>query len=141
MADVLWVGPRRLHSRKARITSWTLGTLLGFFFIAVALPKLLGLQFEREMFEVWGYPLWFMYVVGVAEAAVAVFLFFPKTRFWGAALICLEMVGAALTHVQADQFAMLSLPGATFAAAFWLAWIDRPVLERYGGLTRRPAHA
>jgi len=54
-------------------------------------------------FERWGYPAWSMYLVGLVEVIGAVLLVFARTRFYGALVIAVAMVGAVLTHWQANE--------------------------------------
>ena len=43
--------------------------ILALVFLASGGAKLAGLDFEIQAFTRWGYPIWFMYLTGVAEVA------------------------------------------------------------------------
>lgn len=72
--------------------------LLALVFFLSGAAKLLGLEFEIQAFERWGYPLWFMYLSGVIEVAGAVGLLLPRVSAAVAVALALFMTGAvALT--------------------------------------------
>ena len=52
--------------------------LLALVFFLSGAAKLLGLEFEIQAFDRWGYPLWFMYLSGVVEVAGAIGLLLPR---------------------------------------------------------------
>ena len=57
--------------------------VLGGMFIVAGGAKLMGSHSQVEHFALWGYPLWFLYVVGVVEVAGGLCLFIPKRNFMG----------------------------------------------------------
>ena len=50
-------------------------------------------------FQEWGYPIWFVFVVGAIEVAGAGLLLIPALRFYGALLLAADMLGATVTHL------------------------------------------
>ena len=58
--------------RWPKVTYWILTILLSAIFLLAGLTKLLGLEMEVVSFRAWGYPLWFMYVVGTVETLGAI---------------------------------------------------------------------
>ena len=50
-------------------------------------------------FSEWGYPLWFMYLVGVCEISGGILLIIPKTRRLGVFVLSIVMLGAIITHL------------------------------------------
>lgn len=98
-------------------------TVLVVVFALSGGAKLAGLEFEVQAFARWGYPPWFMYAVGAAEAAGALALL---TRRYGAlAALAALMVGALATHLAHAEWGMLALATAIFALCVGCAWQGR----------------
>ena len=51
----------------------------------------------HQLFVGWGYPMWFCYVIGVAEVGGAIALIVPRTAAYGAILLAAVMTGAVVT--------------------------------------------
>ena len=77
--------------------------LLTLAFLGSGIMKLTGGEDIRQGFEHWGYPVFFMYVIGLCEVAGAVGLWLR--RFSYAAKVCLIilMAGAVATHLVFDS--------------------------------------
>jgi len=73
--------------------------LLSLIFVLSGGAKLAGLEFEIQAFERWGYALWFMYAIGVAELAGGLALWWSRISTWASAGLSLVMVGAVGTHI------------------------------------------
>ena len=78
--------------------------LLSLAFLGAGIMKLTGAEDMRQGFENWGYPIFFMYIIGICEVAGAVGLWLRRFSF--AAKICfiILMAGAVLTHLAFDTF-------------------------------------
>lgn len=76
---------------------------LAAVFIAAGYVKLTGEPGMVANFERWGYPAWSIYLVGAVESIGALLLVFARTRLYGALVVAVTMVGAVLTHWQADE--------------------------------------
>ena len=61
-------------------------------------------------FEAWGYPEWFLSVVGLGEIAGAILLMIPSFAKPAAAVLATIMVGAAGTHVWHGELPRIVLP-------------------------------
>lgn len=116
---------------------WTSVILLSIVFVASGVSKLLGSDFATDGFEGWGYPLWFMGLVGLVETAGAVFILLPRLtfwgaslRFWGAVLLAAVLVGATGTHIMHAEYEMLPAPLLLLALLVILAVRHRPALAR-----------
>ena len=59
--------------------------------------KLLGQAFWTEAFAFWGYPVWFTYLIGVAELAGAIGVLIPPVAAWAAIELMAIMIGAIVT--------------------------------------------
>jgi putative oxidoreductase len=92
--------PSRAASRKGvNIALWVLQALLALAFLGAASGKLLGKPEMVALFEAIGIGQWFRYVTGLIELTGALLIVIPRTKFFGAALLSVVMVGAALTHL------------------------------------------
>lgn len=76
--------------------------LLTLAFLGAGIMKLIGAEDAKQSFEGFGYPIPFMYFVGLCEVAGAIGLWLR--RFSYAAKVCfiLLMAGAVLTHLLFD---------------------------------------
>jgi len=117
--------PTRAPQRKgANIALWVLQAFLALAFVGAASGKLLGKPEMVALFEAVGVGQWFRYVTGVLELAGALLIVVPRTKFFGAALLSVVMVGAVLTHL----FILHSAPTAAavlLVLAGVVAWARR----------------
>ncbi len=96
--------------------------VLGVMFIMAGGAKLMGEHSQVEHFALWGYPFWFLYVIGFIEAAGGICLFIPKTQFYGIVILSITMVGAAVTHLVAHEMSAFPVPLVLLALLVMLAW-------------------
>ena len=125
-------------SRAMNIALWVIQILLALAFLGAASGKLLGKPEMVQLFEVIGIGQWFRYLTGLLEATGAVLVVIPRTRFFGAALLGVVMIGAVLTHL----FVLHNPPTAPavlLVLAGIVAWGRRdglkPFLTRLGLVT------
>jgi len=109
------------RTRWRAILRWSLCAL----FAVAGASKLFALPMMVESFRGWGYPVGMLYAVGGAEVAVALLLGLGKLRF-GASAVCVVMVGAALTHLQAQEWLALVVPVVVIVAAGALIQVSGP---------------
>jgi|TARA_R100000935_G_scaffold22636_1_gene41621 putative oxidoreductase len=103
--------------------------LLAAIFLLTGLAKLAGLEFEIQAFERWGYPLWFMYLVGFIEVSGAVALLFKQVRALAAAGLGLFMIGPVVTHVLHAEWGMMMVALAIMLFSVWIAWQWRKMVS------------
>lgn len=84
-----------------------LSYILAVIFILSGGAKVAGLEFEIVAFERWGYHLWFMYFIGIAEVVGGVALAANILRKYAAPALAALMVGAIATHVHHGEWPML----------------------------------
>ncbi|KMO44865.1 DoxX family protein [Methylobacterium tarhaniae] len=84
--------------------------LLTAVFVAAAGMKFAAVPFEVAGFARFGYPLWFMYAVGAAQALGAILLWGQATVAHGALLLAVVMVGAAVSHLRAGDPVTMAVP-------------------------------
>jgi uncharacterized membrane protein YphA (DoxX/SURF4 family) len=77
--------------------------LVGVFLFS-GISKVAGTSPMADRFLYWGYPQWFLLVVGAAEILGAALLAIPKTAFYGAAVLGVVMAGAIFTHVRHTEW-------------------------------------
>ena len=99
--------------------------LLALIFLLSGSAKLLGLEFEVDAFERWGYPVWFMYFTGAVEVAGAVALLIPRLASIAALGLSGVMVGAVATHVMHSEWMMLVIASVILLTAVWRAYVGR----------------
>ena len=89
---------------------WMLTAFLTVIFLTAGGTKLAGFPVQADNFARWGYPGWFMYVVGVIETSGAIVLLIPRLAGFAALLLCGTMVGAALTHLMHGETTAAPVP-------------------------------
>lgn len=97
--------------------------LIGIFLLSGG-AKLAGLPFEIAAFERWGYPLWFMLVVGAFEVLLALALAVRRWRGVAAVIAATFMLGALATHLFHAEWGMLGLAVFIQMLAASVAWLN-----------------
>lgn len=111
------------------IVGWTLRVLLAVLFVLAALPKLLAVEGWSVRFLAWGYPIWFMYLTGLLELALAIGLLISRTARLAAIGLVVVMVGAGITHGMASEWDRLPVNVCYIAALLLVWWLLKPVEE------------
>lgn len=105
--------------------AWALAVVLGLSFLASGYPKVIVSTAWVSRFAAWGYPAWFVPVIGVLEMGGAALVLVPRTSVYGALAIGAVMLGATFTHLRTGI-------GSPTVALTYLAlvvgviWIRRP---------------
>lgn len=105
------------------IVVWVLSILLAVAYFWAGLWKLLGSEAMASQFAGWGYPVWFMTVIGIIEVGGGITLLVPRTAAYAAAALGVVMLGAAYTHIANAEGAAVLRPLlflAVLAVVFWL---------------------
>jgi hypothetical protein len=124
------VAPARLpHHKGTNIALWVLQALLALAFVGAGSSKLLGKPEMVALFEAVGVGQWFRYVTGLLELTGALLIVVPRTKFFGAALLSVVMVGAVLTHLFILHTAPTA-PAVLLALAGIVAWARRGEVTR-----------
>jgi putative oxidoreductase len=110
-----------------KVVNWVLTILLAVSMLGASYIKLTGTEFEKTAFVAWGYPVWFMYLTGIMELIGLILLVIPKTRFYGAVLILVVMIGAILTHLTHNEAGMVVPAFVLAIIAGVLVWLNRPL--------------
>ena len=118
----------RLVSILRFLGLWVPTVLLGALFVMQGIMKLQPGSPWPSMFERWGYPAGFHWVVGAIELLGGLLLFVPRLAGYAAVALGTVMVGAFLTHLVHTE-----IPGiiATFVFASVLVMLARVRLTRW----------
>lgn len=86
--------------KKIQIIAYILGVANLIF----GITKLIGqADLTKEFTEVWHFPLWFMYFVGVAQVLGGIGLFTRQLRMPASLAMALIMIGAMVTTIISGQ--------------------------------------
>ncbi|MDB4933537.1 MAG: hypothetical protein JWP87_509 [Labilithrix sp.] len=126
---------RTQPGKAANIALWVVQILVALAFLGAASGKLLGTPDMVGLYETIGVGQWFRYVTGLFELTGAILIVVPRTKFFGAALLSMVMVGAVLTHLFILHNAPTA-PAVLLLLAGIVAWGRRgglkPALSRLG---------
>ncbi len=78
---------------------WVPTVLFGALFVMQGIMKLQPGSPWPQMFERWGYPAGFHWLVGVLELLGGILLFVPRLAGYAAVMLGTVMLGAFLTHL------------------------------------------
>jgi len=116
----------------------TTSLLLALIFLASGLAKLASLEFELVAFERWGYPIWFMYLIGAVEVIGGLGLLIQRFSAAAAAALAVMMIGAIGTHVIHSEWGMLAAASLIFVMSAVRAYLGRTdVRSLHSHLTKR----
>ena len=81
------------------ISLWSITLFEAFGLGQAGLRKFTSMDVWRDLFENWGYPFWFLIVIGVAELGGAVLLLVPALAAYAAVGLTVVMVGSLATEL------------------------------------------
>ncbi len=83
------------------ILLWVITAYIAFTFIKNGILKFDPEGFWGPAFERWGFPVWFLFLVGFLETAGGILIVIPvpKIRFFGGITIGVVMMGAFITRL------------------------------------------
>lgn len=109
---------------KKSVVLTVVSVLLALLYLLTGGTKLAGMQVMQ--FEMWGYPAWFQYLIGIGEAAAGVGFLMRRTRFLAAAAAIVIMLGAIYTVATNDGVGpTLAVPVAALLLAAFVAKSSR----------------
>ena len=123
--------PRAYPSRRRTVVVWTLTIVTAAAFAAAGVFKVLGseqmvLGSEQMVttFVGFGFPLWFMTLVGIAELTGALALLLPPVAFLGGLGLMGLAGGAFITHMASGDPVTAAIPAIVLfvlpAVVTWL---------------------
>lgn len=120
---------------------WFVTAVLALVFLMAGTMKILAVDPLPDNYIKWGYPLWFLYVVGSIEILGAFVLVLRKYASLGALVLGGVMFGAFITHLVTAQWAALIAPVVLFGLLYWVGYERRdPILDMIGYKELRNAH-
>lgn len=84
--------------RAMPVLLWIIAAVIAYDFLLQGWRKFDPNGWWAPAFKKWGYPTWFMVLVGVVEVAGGLLLLVPKVRHLGAAILIVIMLGAIVTR-------------------------------------------
>lgn len=78
---------------------------------------------EVQAFNLFGYPLWFMYVIGLVEVACAIGVLIPRYASIAAAVAACNMLGALISHLTHGQTGPAVVPFVLMIVAISLVFL------------------
>ncbi|HZS61690.1 MAG TPA: DoxX family protein [Gemmatimonadaceae bacterium] len=86
------------------VVVWVVDVLVAILFLAVGVPKVLGLETNFFQFAAMhGFPDWIRIVVGVCEIVGAIGLLIPRVSAYAALLLAMLMVPASITQAMSGE--------------------------------------
>lgn len=82
------------------IIFWALVALLAVPSFYFGYLKLAAKQSKIDQFKAWGFPIWFMRVLGLIEILSTISLVFPKTRIYGIISWTIILTGAIYVNLK-----------------------------------------
>ncbi|MDA0366984.1 MAG: DoxX family protein [Proteobacteria bacterium] len=121
MSDISSTAP----SRRRTIIVWVLTALAVVAFAGAGLSKLSGSADMVTAFNAFGFPLWFMTLVGLAEVAGAVVLLLPPIAFIGGLGLMGVAGGAFITHMASGDSFGTAIPSIVlFVLITVVTWLS-----------------
>ena len=121
--------PKKWTFMAGRIVLILLTLLVALEFADTGGVKLINDPQQLANFTHWGYPHWFMVVIGVLEASGALLLFgslfVKRLALPGAMLLAADMCGALYTHIAHGEWMNLPLPSTLLVLVIIIGWRGR----------------
>ncbi len=108
------------------IVLWLASVLLVIAFVLAGSPKLLGVAVWVDKFDAWGYPPWFLVVIGGIEITGAILLLIPRLAIAGVAMLGVIMLGAGYTHLANGEGLEVIRPLIFLGVLVPVGWARRP---------------
>ncbi|MEW9586187.1 DoxX family protein [Paraburkholderia sp. DGU8] len=79
-------------------------------FLSAGIVNLIGPSVIRAEFKKWGYPNWLRLVVALVELIGALSLLLPATRFIGASILLVVILGVIISFVRSREWMKMQYP-------------------------------
>lgn len=99
--------------------------IISLVFGIAGLAKVLGLAFEVEAFERWGFPGGFMYFVGILEIAGALGMWMRKLASFAALCLAVLAVGAVVTRLVQAEWIAAVVTSVVLVITLHFVWLQR----------------
>ena len=89
----------RLLNKIEPILLWLMVVYFSIMFIRNGVRKFDVEGFWAPAFERWGYPVWFMFLIGGIETVGGILILIPRVAIYGALPLAVVMLGALATRL------------------------------------------
>ena len=111
-------------SRRRTITVWSLTVITAVPFAGAGMFKVSGSEQMVTAFADFGFPLWFMTLIGIGELASALALLLPPIAFLGGLGMMVVAGGAVVSHIANGDAVTAAIPAIVlFVLASIVAWL------------------
>ena len=110
-------------SKGKVIATWILSGLIALMMIWAGGMKLSGAEEQVKGFATMGYPVWFMYAIGLIEVVGGILLLIPKTAVFGVLLLGATMVGAVVSLLKMGDVAHAPIPFVFLLLIALVGWL------------------
>lgn len=122
--------------RPLNILLWIITIFLVLLFLVEGGGKLILDAGTVRTFHKWGYPIWFVFLVGMLEFSGAVLISIPRFALLGAVLLIIDMIGAIVTGVIQGIAPIIFFSAVILLLIVLIGWARRkrfvgwPLLQR-----------
>lgn len=99
-----------MNAKTKNIITLILCGLLTLALMGAGISKLMGQEMHVQNFARWGYPPFFLYVVGASQILFVILLWIKSLRKWAGLGILAMFIGAVATHIIADEASQIVAP-------------------------------
>jgi uncharacterized membrane protein YphA (DoxX/SURF4 family) len=128
---------RRIGRIVGEVAVWIVTAMLVLMFARAGLDKFSDTSGWARAFSLWGFPVWFRILIGVAELTAAALLILPRTAPYGALLVVAVMLGAMGTHLAIGEARHITSEVVPMTFALIIFFARRPGWARRAS-TRTP---
>jgi uncharacterized membrane protein YphA (DoxX/SURF4 family) len=112
-------------NRIVHILLWSVTILVVALFLVEGGAKLVLDPGTVRVFLKWGYPAWFVIIVGILEFAGAILILIPQLALLGAILLVVDMIGAIMTGVIQGIVPIIVFSAVVLALIVIIGWARR----------------
>ena len=116
--------------KRNKIIYWVATALLAIGIFSSALQQLFKTDAMVEIIKPLGYPIYFMYILGVWKILGVIAILIPQFKLlkeWAYAGFFFVMTGALISHIAVGDFGVKAILGPLFQTVFIiLSWYFRP---------------
>ena len=102
--------------------------IIATVFGLAGLSKVLGLEFEAEAFVRWGFPVGFMYFIGILEIAGALGVWVRRLAPFAALCLAVLAIGALATRMVFAEWVAAVVTAGVLAITLHFVWQKRSEL-------------
>jgi uncharacterized membrane protein YphA (DoxX/SURF4 family) len=109
------------------IVLWIISVLLAAMFVMAGSGKLFNPAQFQAAFANYGYPAWFVTVIGIVETLGGLLVLVPRVAFYAAGALAVVMAGATFSHLKtAGEAPRAVVPIVLFILSVVVALARRP---------------